>query len=681
MKYSGIALVLLTALQPVNSYDFWFHAAVGRAVLGDVTVSPDLVGNVTAPTAYWGGTIPTCFCALLSNWLTLPSALMTGRLFCAAVLLAFVIFFKNTHTSPVMAVGLITFMCLANPALDPVPIFWEVMCALAVVRLVLAFQPSWKHLAGFCCLIACWANAGCHVAMSIAVVALVAAIRGLRLRQCLLLIAVNICAMSLAPRGFDAVADSTKFLFPALFEDARFLMGTSLAPAGVHDWPAIALCVILFSLMLWQLGADSRSRQAIVVLFIAPFAAMVALCPANIPIIASVALGVLFFNPPATVSSPKEVSSQSRAPKYAMSTFCSIVIYCFAWGSGLISSPGWGMSSAIDYRLLEPAFAPLRGVGTGICLDTRSAGMLAWIRPAEIKPQDSIETAFLNGRLPALQQLKWDLKTGRRDYYRRRDQSDGGWWRHLHNGTIATTEPTRLILFSQDDCQITHSLAPSLWKPLSIDSPVLPFARVDDQPLAKRIRDVILQLQFLSSGEWTFDSKAFENPQASLLAFFGIPNDTGRWIAQSRTLRAFRLPMAGLRILRPLLKRTSFDSERQKILNEISACHQALAHREKIDSGQSAEFRQAVIMAIEDPAQIESEIMRQAAVMYSSGKFAELDKLFANSDCESQYTRLILLMESGKLQQANELAQDFIQAYPDHPHAINAGNLFDTIRF
>jgi len=340
---------------------------------------------------------------------------------------------------------------------------------------------------------------------------------------------------------------------------------------------------------------------------------------------------------------------------------------------GLVGSPGWGYTSNLDYRLLQNSLQSVNGSGTAFCLDTDSAGMVAWISPGRIQPNDTIEHAFIGGRLPELRSVQHDLESGRRNYYRRADRSVGGWWNALDG------RQTRLIVFSRDNTDATDSLISGLWKPTTVDSPVIAFARVDDDELMPRLRDVIQQMFYLNSGNWQFDPNVFETTRRLTSEILVGRNEDERWIQQAVTFRAMSLPVAALRILTRLLSQAPADSKlTHRIHHEIAACHLDLARWEKVDTGTSSRFRNEIVQ------QIQAADVGERTPLVSSYLSGDLEKAIeqtAVNECESLYTRIILLFELGRIQDALLMQHEMNHRFPKHPHTTNVEQLFQGFRF
>jgi len=183
---------------------------------------------------------------------------------------------------------------------------------------------------------------------------------------------------------------------------------------------------------------------------------------------------------------------------------------------------GWGIEANLDPRMLQMAIGDAVNAGTVLAVDLRSAGMAAWvIGPAgpaaaasgDPRLQDEPERSLIGGRLVNQERILTDLRAGRLMRYWRADDSPGGWWLPL------TAQDTSIIVCSRRALTLIRALEPTIWKPLSLDSPVIPFARAGDPLHNSRMIEILKQRQLVDSGPW-----AYSPPQSS-----GSPFDRDRF--------------------------------------------------------------------------------------------------------------------------------------------------------
>lgn len=288
--------------------------------------------------------------------------------------------------------------------------------------------------------------------------------------------------------------------------------------------------------------------------------------------------------------------------------------------AGLIGSAGWGIDSYLDVRHLQIALEPdsrpvsvssvgrpsgFEGEGrpTIFADDIRSAGMAAWVSGPVLagstnrdqrRPivQDTPTRAWIGGRLTAHARLWQELREGRQMRYWREDGSPGGWWLAL------SRRRTALLCFSSQKTGLIRQLEPSIWKPLSLESPVLAYARAGDPLYTGRILDVLSQRETVERGRWAYQ------PPPSLGSAF----DRDRWGLTAQPLRpaaAFRqaevflgmnLPIASLRVLEAV--RSSGRAEdygRLRWQGLWRQCQLELADNEKRVIGEPSRFRRLAI--------------------------------------------------------------------------------------
>ena len=217
--------------------------------------------------------------------------------------------------------------------------------------------------------------------------------------------------------------------------------------------------------------------------------------------------------------------------------------------------------------------------------------MLAWLKPGHRKPFLVSQRALLNGRLRKEVLLNRDLETGWLKQHRRADGTAGGWWLTLR------ARHTSLLVCSAERTQLIQSLQPTIWKPLSIDSPVIAWALAGDPRFAPRIAEVRLQQELVDRGAWVFQpERAAGNDRiVDMIGWSTGRPDPEPLLRQAAVLRAMNLPLAAARVLRPLLPAGNFAGQLRR---EWIACQREVAHREFLTTGQVGAFRYWVLDAL-----------------------------------------------------------------------------------
>lgn len=263
--------------------------------------------------------------------------------------------------------------------------------------------------------------------------------------------------------------------------------------------------------------------------------------------------------------------------------------------SELPRSMGWGISATLDNRLLLAALEDTRPYGTALADDTRSAGMLIWILPQlpfdgdsvdrpPLRLQDIACRAVPTGRWERQRQLLEDLRRGRLMRYWRDDGTPGGYWLELDK------RDTTLLCISNSNVDLIEGLEPSIWKPLSLDSPVIPYAAAGDEAYVRRLIEILQQREIVEYQNWHYQlpgsvGSAFDRD------FFGVWPDTAdadQVARQADVLRAMDLHYAALRVLS--VGRRAFPAS-PAIADVLRRCQGELAEKEYEDAGRASWLR------------------------------------------------------------------------------------------
>ncbi len=269
--------------------------------------------------------------------------------------------------------------------------------------------------------------------------------------------------------------------------------------------------------------------------------------------------------------------------------------------SNLTTTMGWGIDTSLDNRLLQISLESTRPYGTALAGNTQSGGMLAW----EIL-QRSSETAFnrlastdrpplrlqdvpirsiITGRLDQHRRILDDLREQRLMSYRLTDGSEGGYWVPLEK------RQTTLLVVSQTQTELIRGLEPSIWKPLSLDSPVIAYAQAGDAAYVERMIEILTNREIVEYQSWNFD---FPSSTGSI---FDRDHWGGRLVLasadrtwrQAEVFRAMGLHYAALRVL--FVGEQAFPDS-SPIQCAIARCQSELADEERIDAGRPSRFRQ-----------------------------------------------------------------------------------------
>lgn len=271
---------------------------------------------------------------------------------------------------------------------------------------------------------------------------------------------------------------------------------------------------------------------------------------------------------------------------------------------GLFATFGWGIDSRLDPRHLELALAESNfrseaGSRTVFTDDVRSAGIVAWILGPPGSPddravdggaiesgawraQDHPERALLGGRLADHHRLLLDLREGRQMRYWRDDGQPGGWWLALEQ------RDTALIACSRRDVMLIRRLEPSIWKPLSLESPVLPYARAGDPRFTRRILEVLGRREAVDQRPWEYRPPVARDSPYDRRRWGWGPRDLRSPLSQAQVFLAMELRTATLRVL--AVARDQWPHE-PRFLRVWVRCQTELADQEQLVAGRSSRFR------------------------------------------------------------------------------------------
>lgn len=256
---------------------------------------------------------------------------------------------------------------------------------------------------------------------------------------------------------------------------------------------------------------------------------------------------------------------------------------------------GWGIDASLDNRMLRISLESSGRSGTAMADDTRSGGMLAWeILHREtndrskdrdsMRLQDVAMRAVIAGRYADHRRVLDDLKEQRLMRYWRTDRSAGGYWITLEN------RDTQLLVISNRHTELIESLEPSIWKPLSLDSPVIPYAPAGDADYAERMVEILASREIVEFQPWRYEfpistGSIFDRDRWGLRSML-VDEDSVRH--QAEVFRAMGLRYAALRVL--FVARSEYP-ETVAIGSVIARCQYELAVAEKTESGQPSRFR------------------------------------------------------------------------------------------
>ncbi len=263
--------------------------------------------------------------------------------------------------------------------------------------------------------------------------------------------------------------------------------------------------------------------------------------------------------------------------------------------SGLVSTMGWGIDASLDNRMLRMTLQQTRPYGTAFADDTRSGGMLAWEMPQlreltvasdsdALRLQDVALRAVIAGRYADHRRVIDDLRQQRLMSYWRSDGSQGGYWLPLER------RETTLLVVSNRDTELIRGLEPSIWKPLSLDSPVIPYAAAGDKHYARQMVQTLTNREIVEFQNWqyTFPSSTGSLFDRDRWGFAPVIVDADLAYRQAEVFRGMGLRYAALRVL--FVGRQDFP-ESVPLACAMTRCQAELANAEIVAAGAPSWFR------------------------------------------------------------------------------------------
>ena len=355
-----------------------------------------------------------------------------------------------------------------------------------------------------------------------------------------------------------------------------------------------------------------------------------------------------------------------------------IVVFLFGFTVGVGAWPGsttrcgWGLSPDLELSLLQHALADLPLDGSSHCSGVRESGMLAWLRPGEIRPYDVPERAFLAGRLKEHVRISDDLRAGWADRHRRGDGTWGGWWIPL------AQRNTRLLLISPRDTECVRSLESSNWKPLAIDAPCLPYGLAGDPALGNRMVQMLALLDLVEHGAWSYPAPPAGGAghYVDLCGWFTGQHNVQLDLQQSRTMEAMQRHLAAIRVLQYALQRSCQEAREAYQRNQL-----ALAYQEQLQVGRASRWRTLAYLGSGGNIRTAVELFgsetlppssdpttrnwQQAVKAALAGDLQSAIEELPEHEDESLYAKSQLYLEAGEPARAAALFRRLIVEFPE----------------
>ena len=678
-----VVAALLTTTFPVSSDNVWWDLARGRAVCnGEFQPSRFLLGQSTPAESDWLAGLPGYLVYSIAG----STGLMLWKLGCSFAVAAILIQLVPRPTAGPLCIVLLLLMALRDSWDDP-SLMMDVLLVVALSLIVGRWttQPRWTGIFRVVLLFVVWANVGVRIVPGLCALA-VSLTPSLcnpvqRSRSIAVILLASLAAVA-NPRGFWVFRDSVVLTWPHLTESSLILKlagWQSLVETPPH--PAEIAFIVLSVTGFVCLCLTSASKTQIVACTLVTLSALV--CATNVPFAAAwMTCTVLPLTPRINSSWTSRVVPLSMRPK--LSGFCLTACCVFALCAGSGGWPGsprrfgWGMYPQLEIRLCEQALQGIEIAGEVWTSDIRATGMIAWLRPGTLQPQVPPKSALLQGRLHERMLLQQDLRNERRAWHRREDGSIGGWWIPL------MTSNTRLLMVAGHDRELIRALEPTIWRPLSLDSPVIPFGMAGDPAVNERIIQILQQKDFVDLGPWNYSAPLAGGDDEWLDVWGTVVGQTDQTSAvqQAGVFRAMNIPIAALRVLIPLLPESGRHRQAEA---EFAKCQFQLAYDETQLMSRPSQWRKLICNSVQRPEGCStSELaleettepnpnaaqLEGAAEFYVHGGLEGAINLLTAEDPEVQYARACLLLEAGKPTESADVLTRLMQTFPDSPLKI-----------
>lgn len=616
-------VALLLVLRPIEAPDLWWHLARGReAASGQLAPSRHLLLLDGANEAAWLSGVP---CYL---WWSLGGiyALSAVPVLATAVLAGFVLWRLPKPVFPFYLLMLTPlFLWTIRDGLQPVPELWDLVGMILLWRILRANWTASSRLIAITLLFVLWGNFGPRPVWGLLFLICFASSESLTLKM----LAAAVVGGMLTPRAAYTWLDAARLLAPSVFVPIgpfSDVAWRNLFMDQPRDASQLAFAVLWCALVI---PAALRKPEFLQwVRWMVPLLAAL-LCRANLPLCGLwLLLDTLQSLPaehPAPIHPAKPSQANRRKPLHVPAPamvqaienvpssgpgglvnmrwgrplrilWSLLLLGCVlmdAAGSGLppYTRLGAGISAQLDPRLLNfGLFDNLPEPVTAWAADGRSAGILAFWEP-KIRLLDHPQRALLGGRWPRHAGLIYDLQSNRGPRYRR-DNGDWGGWMHT-----LTEWPARLLALPQEEVQFHRAKIDYPWLPADLDSPLVPYFTVSDLLFSPLLQVVQHERSFAEYGHWQPTLEIFDGQgwRCDLIEQLGLGPDPAPALRQSAFFRALNNPLAALRVLLPVRRRTAGS----RLLAEFAACQNVAATQEWEGFGEASEFRQRVWRALE----------------------------------------------------------------------------------
>ncbi len=667
-------IVVVMAFRPIAADDLWWELSRGREVVrGTMTPSRQLLALDEAAEADWLGGVPSFLAYAWSG----SSGLMLLRIMgvvaftCGLIVLA-----RGLHPA---IISLLVWAGLvgAESAFDVGSSLFDGMGIVVVSLLAKRLKGviTWRAMLPLVIVFIAWANLGPRVIVGWLVLVSsglmsIGTTNRLPMRSWIMLLGLALGAICFTPRGVLTIRDSLCLVFPQFVAEHWMLEASPWQPLWLTTWgtrEAALLTISAVTLLALSLSSSARQLGFIVAIgsaLLLPWFSAENLAASHIWLV-FLLIGLLRQEQPAFSLTPNTTSWRSSIMGRAI--FGTTGIAC-TWliaivvPLSLLPGMGWGLQGKLDNRLLQLALSSVQPHGTAFATDVLSAGMVCWLGSASLHAQDVPQRALLGGRLRQQRLIQSDLRSERLTSYWRDDGSEGGWWIPLRQ------RRTTLLVINANDTSMIRALEPAIWKPLSLDSPVLPYAAAGDPAYNDLLVDVLRQREFVNGGPWTYSPPQSVGSEydRDRWGFRGAVFDVPTSLRQARVFRAMRLPVAALKIIHGS---RIYAGNHHDFDAEFVECQRELAYQELLLASRPSHFRAGVLREAlrrlsrspDADARLFQGVgqptpdLTAAIDSYVSGKLTDAFATLTLEHPESYYAAACIALESGQVSEAVDL--------------------------
>lgn len=567
----SLVLLLILAVQPISSRDFWWQLSSAFPWTAECGEPYWLGGTCLRWIFDWGGIhslmlLKVVTALILATWWNRRIARPTQD-------------DASLQDSGWLGLGLLA----VHGSQYSMSTLWDALGMACVWQF--AARPGLRRLdlLGLFVVMLIWTNSSPGVVLGLFFIGLW---RGQRRTSFFALMSLLLLVICLSPRGWRAGIDSFYHLFPMCLAGPEVLCRTEWAPTIFAEWN-----IGTFGLLLLTIATSPVLWRATEFRFILMWGLLVTAGWCSQSNVAPTAIGLACLGQ--SHSTPVVAAVIAWFHKYQKLRHVILAAVCIwlATGLGFSTRFGWGLASELDLTAFGALVRTERTPGKVIGFDRGTLGAARWLKRTGSWPssavEDSPQRALVEGRLRKWVQLRDDLALGKLHPYRRSDGTSGGWWQVLFPASLTQRRP-HLLMVAATDTELIRALEPTLWKPLLLDAPIIPYALADEVSFSKEIITTIKLREISNRGAWqpSLVSAGVNRTYVDLWGLLIQSPDINESLRLARTLRAMQLPNAAAKVLfscRPPINQRAWTEE-------LAGCWWDQAAEEALRAGSSSHF-------------------------------------------------------------------------------------------